>query len=86
MLSPCPVAHGTGRWDATEMPRGAPGKRVGATVARWHPGGHSPDRSQWLPTGSVIAAVRNGELAEQLARVGIASESAETEGRTCMME
>jgi hypothetical protein len=41
----------------------------------------------WVgPTGLVIAAIRNGELAEQLARVGLASENAETEGRTCMME
>jgi len=47
------------------------GKSVGGTVARWHPWGHSPDRSQWVPNGSVIAAVRNGELAEQLARAGL---------------
>ena len=63
------MAHGAGRWDATEC-HAVRLKSVGGTVARWHPWGHSPHRSQWVPTGLVIAAVRNGELADQLARVG----------------
>jgi len=29
----------------------------------------NPDQSQWVPTGSVIAAIRNSEFVEQLARV-----------------
>jgi hypothetical protein len=39
-----PVAdtHGLGRWNATEMPRGAPGMGVGMTVADRHEG-HTPD-------------------------------------------
>ena len=30
-----------------------------------------PDQSQWVPTGSVIATIRNGEFVEQLARVAL---------------
>ena len=71
MLVPVPLPHGTGRWDATECLAARLGRAWVGRLRVGILGGHSPDRSQWVPTGSVIAAVRNGELAEQLARVGL---------------
>jgi hypothetical protein len=65
------------------MPRGTPGNSVGGTVARWHPGGRIALTGA---NGSVIAAVRNGELCRAVGASRIASENAETEGQTCMME